>query len=63
MLFNNEIKSRCKSTLAERPPVTSYDSCHEHSIEHCIELRILVEESARETIVIGEPEKAIAAFA
>lgn len=58
----NEIKSQGKIATA-RPHVISYDACHEHSIEHCIELRILVEESAHETIAIAEPKLAMAAIA
>jgi hypothetical protein len=62
MSFMNEIKAQGKITNA-RPQVVSYDACHEHSIEHWIELRILVEESAHETIAIAEPALAMAAFA
>ena len=46
--------------LTLRPQVTSYDSGHEHSIEHWIEVRLMVEESAEETAV---PDTEPASFA
>jgi hypothetical protein len=43
MSYENEIRPQGKSNTQKRPKVTSYDSCHEHSIEHWVEVRHLVE--------------------
>jgi hypothetical protein len=53
MSRNYEIKSPQKSTTA-KPRITSYDSGYEHSIEHLIELRLLVEESDEQIAVVEE---------
>jgi hypothetical protein len=55
MSHNYEINSPGNSISAERPKVTSYDACNEHSVEHWVDLRVLVEESEKETPVIAKP--------
>ncbi len=39
---------------APRPAVTSYDSGYEHSLEHLVEVRRLVDEAEQESPVIPE---------
>ena len=52
MSYKNE--TEVQKTTAARPLVTSYDSGHEHSIEHWIEVRIMVEEFEEETTVMAK---------
>jgi hypothetical protein len=61
MSRKNNTKPQSKTTIA-RPQVTSYDSGHEHSIEHWIEVRLMVEEFEEETVSIAKP-RALAARA
>jgi hypothetical protein len=60
MSYTNNTKPQSKTTTA-KPQVTSYDG-HEHSIEHWIELRMMVEEFEEETLLIATP-RALAARA
>lgn len=60
MVQNNEIKNQSKSATA-RPKVTSYDSGYEHSIEHWMELRLLVAESEAEITVVEETRELVLA--
>lgn len=39
-------------SVPDRPSVTSFDSGYEHSLEHLLEVRALVEEADQETSVI-----------
>jgi hypothetical protein len=55
MSHKNNTKPQSKTTTV-RPQVTSYDSGHEHSIEHWIEVRVMVEEFEEETVVIAKPQ-------
>ncbi len=52
MSQNNEIKRQSNTTA--KPQVTTYDCCYEHSYEHWIELRRLVEASDEEQITVVE---------
>ena len=45
---------------APRPTVTSFDSGYEHSLDHLIEVRRLVEEADNEEITVPEWFKASA---
>ena len=45
-----------------KPEVTTYDSGHEHSIEHWVEVRLMVEESEQEESGMSKP-RALAAGA
>ncbi len=58
MSYNYEIKDQRKATSA-KPRVTSYDSGYEHSIEHWIEVRQLVEECAEEVTVVEETRELV----
>jgi hypothetical protein len=60
MSHTNNTESQSKTTTV-RPLVTSYDG-HEHSIEHWIELRMMVEEFEEETVLVATP-RALAARA
>ena len=51
MSFNNAISSQNKTASAKKLMVTSYDLGHEHSVEHWIELRIMVDEVEEKTSV------------
>ena len=53
MFHNDVIKYQSKATNP-RPMLTSYDSGYEHSIEHWIEVRQLVEELDGKTAVVDE---------
>jgi hypothetical protein len=53
MSHNYEITLPGHST--ERPEVTSYDSGNEYSVEHLVDVRLLVKESEEETPGIAEP--------
>jgi hypothetical protein len=56
MMFNDyEINSPGRADSPERPKITSYDACNEHSVEHWVDVRRLVEESEKETAVIAKP--------
>ncbi len=46
-----EIKCPSYSTTA-KPKITSYDSGYEHSVEHWIEVRQMVEEESEEHITV-----------
>jgi hypothetical protein len=59
MFHNDEFTSQNQTAFAKRPQVISYDSGYEHSIEHLIEVRHLVEESAEETTVIAEARELV----
>jgi hypothetical protein len=50
MLQYCECKSK-NQAASQRPLLTSYDSGHEYSLEHLIDLRMLVEESAEQAAV------------
>jgi hypothetical protein len=52
MTYNNEIQLQRKNASANRPQVTSYDSGYEHSIEHLMEVRLLMQESEEEPIPV-----------
>lgn len=43
-------KYEIKCPASEKPKITSYDSGYEHSIEHWIEVRQMVEASAEEVV-------------
>jgi hypothetical protein len=58
MSHNYEIK-RPQETTTAKPRVTSYDSGYEHSIEHWIEVRQMVEESAEEITVVEESRELV----
>jgi hypothetical protein len=51
MSYENGINLPSQSRAAKRPNVTSYDSGHEHSYEHLMDVRRMVEEADRETII------------
>ncbi len=52
MSRNNAIEHQSKMTA--RPEVTTYDCCYEHSYEHWIELRLVVEAADEEQITVVE---------
>ena len=54
MIHNNQFKSQLHELRAERPVVTSYDSFQEHSFEHWIEVRRMVEQAQNEENVVTE---------
>jgi len=56
MPHNYEIKHPAST---KKPHVTSYDSGYEHSIEHWIEVREMVEASAEEIIVVEETRELV----
>ena len=58
MSQNYDIKYPRKTTSA-KPRVTSYDSGYEHSIEHWIEVRRMVEDSEEEVTVIEETRELV----
>ena len=58
MSRNYETKSPQKPTNA-KPRITSYDSGYEHSIEHLVELRLLVEESDEQIAVVEETRELV----
>ena len=60
MSHKNNIEPQSKTTTV-RPQVTSYDG-HEHSIEHWVAVRLMVEEFEEETLLITTP-RALAARA
>jgi hypothetical protein len=53
MSHNHEIKCPATNEIA-KPHVTSFDSGYEHSIEHLIQVRQMVEESDHEQITVTE---------
>ena len=59
MSRNYEIKAPIKSS---KPQVISYDSGYEHSIEHLIELRQLVEESDEQITVVEETRELVLSY-
>ncbi len=58
MSHDTEIKYKNGNTNT-RPQVTSYDSGYEHSYEHWIEVRRLVEESEEQITVIDETRELV----
>lgn len=48
------LRTNDQSNYTGRPHISSYDSGYEHSIEHLLELRLLVEEIAEDSTVIIE---------
>jgi len=58
MSHNYAIK-RPNETTTTKPRVTSYDSGYEHSIEHWIEVRQMVEESDEKITVVEETRELV----
>ncbi len=52
MSKNNAIKYQRETTA--KPEVTTYDCCYEHSYEHWIELRRVVDAADEEQIIVVE---------
>jgi hypothetical protein len=54
MSFETRLRSHIQAASARRPEVTSYDSGYEHSMEHWIELRMMVEDIEEKTAMNEE---------
>lgn len=50
----NEFELPSKTT-STKPQLSSYDSGHEHSIEHWVEVRLMVDAAEEETDAIAKP--------
>lgn len=57
MSYQNELMPLRQELTAQRPAVTTYDSCFEHSVEHWIELRRMVELQNEDDVVTAEQEE------
>jgi hypothetical protein len=62
MTWQNQPNSIHLEPRAQHPVVTSYDSCYEHSVEHWIELRRMVELQNEDSVVTVECEELVGAF-
>lgn len=62
MTSQNQPNSLHQQPNVQRPIVTSYDSCFEHSVEHWIELRRMVELQDEDNVVTLECEELVGTF-
>jgi hypothetical protein len=53
MASKSVIQSAVPTPSSERPRVTSYDSAYEHSLQHWLELKLLVEAADRDTTIFS----------